>query len=299
MPGKILVGTASWTDKSLIEAGTFYPPDVTTPEERLRFYASQFPIVEVDSSYYALPSSRNSALWVERTPPGFVFDVKAFRLFTRHQTPPSALPRDIQRAMPPLPDNKRNLYYQDVPPELRTELWRRFKEALEPLAFAGKLGVVLFQFPPWFTPTPQNFDHILHCADAMEGFQLAVEFRNRAWLAPRREREALAFLRENGLAFVIVDEPQGFSSSVPAVWEVTSPQAAIVRLHGRNSETWAKKGLASSAERFNYLYSTDELAELAPSVRSLAEQAGEVHAIFNNNFRDYAQRNAKQMAELL
>ena len=142
---EILVGTASWTDKSLILSGRFYPPQVTTPEDRLRYYATQFPVVEVDSSYYAMPSEHNAQLWAERTPDAFVFDVKAFRLFTQHQTPPQALPKDIQQALGTL--SKKNVYYRDMPEELLDQMWQRFETAIQPLKQAGKLGAVLFQFP--------------------------------------------------------------------------------------------------------------------------------------------------------
>lgn len=142
----IKVGTASWTDKTLIDSKRFYPPGCSSAEARLRYYASQFPLVEVDSSYYAMPSGSNAALWVERTPPGFTFDIKAFRLFTGHQTARESFPKDIQAALSDT--GKKNLYYRDVPPEIRDELWRRYFEAIEPLRAAGKLGAVLFQFAP-------------------------------------------------------------------------------------------------------------------------------------------------------
>lgn len=295
----IRVGTASWADKMLVESGLFYPPQVKTPEERLRYYASHFPVVEVDSSYYSMPTARNSALWAERTPQGFLFDIKTFRLFTHHQTPYSALPPDIRQALGPPPEGKQNIYYRDMPPELLGEMWRRYAAAIEPLKSEGKLGVVLFQFPPWFTPSRASYEHILHCAEMLAGCRIAVEFRSRGWFDERRWRQVLAFQRENGLAHVVVDEPQGFASSIPSVWEVTCPEVAVVRLHGRNAETWEKKGLASSAERFNYLYSQEELEELAAHVRQLADAAQSVHVLFNNNYSNYAQRNAAEMARLL
>lgn len=176
---------------------------------------------------------------------------------------------------------------------------RRFREALLPLAAAGKLGVVLFQFPPWFYPAREQREHILHCAEKLEGFHLAVEFRRGSWLEGERLRQTLAFLRESGLAYVAADEPQGFVSSVPLVAAVASPEVALLRLHGRNAQTWEMKGLTSSAQRFNYLYSQEELAELVPTVRRLAGEARQTHVIFNNCYHDYAPRNARQMAELL
>jgi uncharacterized protein YecE (DUF72 family) len=293
---RILIGTASWTDRSLLDSGLFYPPAVKAAGERLRYYASQFPLVEVDSSYYALPPARNAALWADRTPEGFLFDVKAFRLFTQHQTPPSALPKDIREALGPI--GKRNLYYRDLPGKLLDELWERFRAAIQPLRNAGKLGVVLFQFPPWFVYRPANLDHILACQEILGDCPIAVEFRNGTWFEGKHREAVLDFERRHGLAHVVADEPQGFPSSIPMLWEVTA-SIAVVRLHGRNRETWDQKGLSSAAERFNYLYSEDELTELAEPIRGLAAKAEQVHVLFNNNFTDYPQRNARQLRALL
>jgi uncharacterized protein YecE (DUF72 family) len=293
----VRVGTASWTDKSLVDSGEFYPSGVRTPEERLRYYADHFPVVEVDSSYYALPTVRNAILWGTRTPDDFVFDIKAFRLFTQHQTDLAALPPEIREALGPV--GKKYLYYKDLPASLLDELWLRFTMAIEPLRRVGKLGAVLFQFPPWFVPSPASLAHIAACVDRLPGFQIAVEFRNRAWFEGKRAAWILDFEREHRLAHVVVDEPQGFSSSVPAVWEVTCPDLAVMRLHGRNRDTWEKKGLASSSDRFNYLYREDELNELAEGVRGLAASAKSVHVLFNNNFGTNAQRNAREFRQLL
>jgi uncharacterized protein YecE (DUF72 family) len=295
--GKISVGTTSWTEKTLIESGLFYPPSAKTPEDRLKYYATKFPVTEVDSSYYALPSERNAQVWVERTPKNFVFHLKAFRLFTGHHTAPSALPKDIREAIGPA--EKKNLYYKDLPPELADELWERFRVALRPLKAAGKLGTVLFQFPHWFIPNRGGYAHLLACKERLEGIQISIEFRNSIWFDERRRERVLGFLREHQLVHVVVDEPQGFPSSVPLVWEVTSPELAIVRFHGRNKETWEKKGLASAAERFNYLYSEAELRELAAHVKELAENTEETHALFNNCYRDFGQRNAIDFQRLL
>ena len=293
----ILVGTASWADKNLIDSGLFYPAHIKTPSDRLAYYASQFPLVEVDSSYYALPSERNAALWAERTPADFRFDIKSFRLFTQHQTPPKVLPVDIRVALGAV--EKQHIYYHDLPEELRDELWQRFRSALRPLKDAGKLGVVLCQFPPWFVFRQSNLEHIAACARMMEGFRVAVEFRHRSWFDDQHRENALEFERRLGLTHVVVDEPQGFASSIPSVWEVTTPEIAVVRLHGRKRETWSQKGLESSAERFNYLYSTDELRKLVGAVKTLASKAREVHVVFNNNFGNFAQRNARDLAQLL
>ncbi len=293
---RIFVGTTSWTEKTLVESGRFYPPDVHSAEARLRYYATQFPVVEVDSSYYGLPSERNASLWVERTPDGFVFDVKAFRLFTQHQTPPKALPRDIRADLPTT--QKKNLYYKDLPSELLDALWGRFRSALDPLRQSGKLGVVLFQFAPWFVFRPSSLDLIAACAEQLSGYRIAVEFRNTSWFADKHLVQTLEFEKANGLVHVVADEPQGFPSSVPAVWETTSPDLSIVRFHGRNCATWQKKGI-SAAERFNYLYSDQELRELAGPVGELGKRTGELHLLFNNCYRDNAQRNALEFQTLM
>jgi uncharacterized protein YecE (DUF72 family) len=293
----ILIGTASWTDKTLVNSRRFYPTSARTAEARLRYYATQFSLVEIDSTYYAMPAPQNAALWVERTPPDFVFDVKAFRLFTAHPAQSSMLPPDLRSALGAV--QKTNVYYRDLAEEIRLELWRRFRLALEPLARARKLSVVLLQFAPWFVFGRASFEYIVHCAEMLEGFQLAVEFRNKSWFGERTRHEVLAFEREHRLTHVAVDEPQGFANSIPQVWEVTCPDLAVVRLHGRNRDTWARKGLATSAERFNYLYTQTELEELAGPVTRLASDAQRVHVIFNNCHEDKAQRNGAQFGRLL
>lgn len=295
--GEILVGTASWTDPTLIKSGRFYPPEAKTAEARLQYYASHFPLVEIDSTYYALPSPRTAQLWVERTPAHFVFDAKAFRLFTGHPAQPSALPADLRKALPAT--DKPNVYYADLPEEIRSELWRRFRLGLEPLRQSGKLGAVLLQFAPWFVFGDASFAHIEHCAKMLEDFRLAVEFRNKSWFGDRTRDKTLAFERDHALVHVVVDEPQGFASSVPQVWEVTCPDLAILRLHGRNREMWTRKGLASSAERFNYLYSTAELQTLASNAQDLARRARRVHVLFNNCHEDKAQRNAGEFRRIV
>jgi uncharacterized protein YecE (DUF72 family) len=294
----ILVGTASWSDKSLLDSGLFYPKHAGTPEARLRYYASQFSLVEVDSSYYAIPTPQVAQQWAERTPDSFVFDIKAFRLFTQHQTSPAVLHKDIREALGHSVSEK-NLYYADFPPEILDELWRRFRLALEPLDRAGKLRAVLFQFPPWFMCRRANFQHIERCAKMLEGYHVAVEFRNRTWLDEAHRHDVIAFERDLGVTHVVVDEPQGFASSVPAVWEATSPKLAIFRLHGRNLRTWEKKGLAASSERFDYEYSVDELREFVAPVQRLSSLAGETHVIFNVNLRDQGIRGARAFSQLL
>ena len=291
----ILIGTASWTDKSLIASGRFYPPKSNTPEDRLRYYASQFPLVEVDSSYYAMPKPEVAQLWAERTPGNFTFNMKAFRLFTGHQTSTAALPKDVAEALGPV--QKKTLYYKDLPREITEEMWRQYREGIEPLKRSGKLAAVHFQFAPWVAYHPKTRDHIEECQRQLEGYQLAIEFRNKTWFEGKHAAVTLAFERERDLVNVIVDEPQGMANTIPSVWEVTNPALAIVRLHGRNHETWNKKGLTSSAERFNYDYNDDELAELGKKIEAIT--AASVHVVLNNNYEDQGQRNARTLMGLV
>lgn len=293
----VLVGTASWTDKTLVACGRFYPPSCKTAEQRLRFYAQQFPLVEVDSSYYGMPTPQNALLWAERTPAHFTFNIKAFRLFTGHQTPPTALHRDVLKALGP--DVPRMLYYEDLPAELRDELWRRFREALAPLQQAGKLGAVHFQFAPWLLRNRAGIAHVEHCVERMQGFLLAAEFRHGTWFFGEHLESTLQWERELGLVHTVVDSPQGFANCVPCVWDVTNPRLAILRLHGRNKETWNKKGLAASSARFDYQYSVDELAAMLPEIAHLAAQAQRVHVVFNTNNEDQGQVGARLLGQLL
>jgi uncharacterized protein YecE (DUF72 family) len=296
MTARILVGTCSWTERSLVACGRFYPPELKSAEERLRFYAQQFPIVEVDSTYYGLPSERNAALWVERTPEEFVFDIKAFALFTQHPTAVDSLPKDVRESLPDPPQagSKRNIYYRDVPPDARDELWQRFASALLPLDSAGKLGVVLFQFPPWFMPGHESRAHVLEAQERLPQYRVAVEFRNNRWLSDLNRDRTIDFLRQNRLPFVCVDEPQGLTNSVPPVAEATA-EIGLVRFHGRNREMWAKKG-ATTGERFDYLYSEPELGEWLPAIERLAGETRELHLLMNNCVQDKAVANARQLA---
>ena len=295
--GKALVGTASWTDRSLIQAGTFYPKGTSSAEARLRYYAGRFPLVEVDSSYYALPTRENAHRWVDRTPDGFTFDVKAFSLFTTHPVEASRLPRDLRETLPPRLLEKGSIYLKDVSGEFAAETWRRFEEALQPLEHAGKLGAVVFQFPRWFVPGRRAEAHILRCRDSLPQFRIGVEFRNSRWFLEEQLDWTMGFLRESGLSLICVDEPQGFPSSVPPVAEATA-DVALVRFHGRNRATWERRGIAAS-ERFDYYYSRDELSEWLGPIRRLQEKVSRVHLVMNTNNRDQGPVNAQLLMELL
>jgi uncharacterized protein YecE (DUF72 family) len=297
MSARILVGSCSWTDPTLIASGRFYPPGVTSAEARLRYYAEQFPIVEVDSTYYAPPSERNSALWAARTPDGFVFNVKAYALLTGHPARVERLPAWLREALPGEALAKKNAYRKDVGEDAVEKLWELHRRALAPLADAGKLGAVLFQFPPWFVSSAANAVYVRELPQRLPGWTLAVEFRGGGWMEQQAAAGTLRLLEESGLAYVSVDEPQGFRSSTPATVAATAP-LAIVRLHGRNAGTWDAKTKVAS-DRFKYLYSDDELREWVPQVRELARQTRAVHVLFNNNYGDWGMRNARRMAQLL
>lgn len=293
--GEILVGTASWTDKTLLESG-WYPPEVTTPEQRLRFYAEQFPLVEVDSTYYTPPNERNSALWAQRTPAYFRFNVKAFSLLTQHPTQPRALYKDIREALPEDVAAKRNLYPGDLPTAAVDEVWERFLSALAPLHDAGKLGALLFQFPQWFTIRRANKDYLLECKERASPYRICIEFRSATWFSDEETaEETLDFLRSYGLPYVVVDMPQGHASSVPPIVAATASDLAVVRFHG-HSEKWTSRDIY---DRFGYLYDEAELAPWAGKIRDLATRATETHVLLNNCYRNYAQTNARQLADLL
>jgi uncharacterized protein YecE (DUF72 family) len=294
--GRILIGTSSWTDRTLIKDGHFYPPEAKTAEARLRYYAEQFPIVEVDSTYYFPPSEKNSVLWIERTPKDFTFNVKAYSLLTNHPTKPDSLYKDLD--LPGDVADKKNLYREQLPDAVVDEVWQRFRDALMPLHSAGKLGAVLFQYPQWFVIGRKNKDYIRECAERLKDFRIAVEFRHKSWLEERNVGETLSFLSEHNLPYVSVDMPQGFDSSLPPIAAATADDIAMVRFHGRDRKAWAKKNVSAS-ERFRYEYSEAELNEWVPKIKDVSEQARETHVLMNNCYRDFAVNNARQLGDLL
>jgi uncharacterized protein YecE (DUF72 family) len=295
--GRIRVGTASWTDPTMTAAGVFYPAAATSAEERLQYYAATFPLVEVDATYYALPAATTAQLWVDRTPPDFTFDIKAHALMTGQGTETKRLPKAIRTELPEPAANKTRIYAKDLPPELLDAVWAAFREGLEPLEKAGQLGSILLQYPRWFFPSSENRAAIEDAVARLDGWQAAVEFRNASWLNEKNSERTLRFLRDRGIAFVMVDEPQGFKSSVPPVTAVTS-DLALVRFHGRNRDTWEAKGI-TPAERFRYLYTRDELSEWTAPIRQVATEADDTHVLMNNCYANYGTTNAREIAALL
>lgn len=266
-------------------------------EERLRYYSSIFPIVEVDATYYFPPTVETAGLWVKRTPAGFTMSVKAYSLLTGHPTRPESLWPEVVDEVPLEHRGKRSIYVSHLPEAAVDEAWELFRRALMPLHSAGKLGSVLFQFPPWFRPNARSRRSLLELRGRLPDYDCSVEFRHGSWLAEGERERTLALLEGEGLSYVCVDEPQGFASSVPPLVAATA-DVAVVRFHGRNAQTWEDR-LVSAAERFAYRYAEEELAEWVPRLHQLAASAKETHVLMNNCYRDHAVDNGRQLAGLL
>lgn len=278
--------------------GVFYPDGVTKPEARLRYYASRFPLVEVDSTYYAIPARAMAERWVERTAEGFTFDVKAHALMTGQPSETNRLPAEIRDALPPDLARKPRIYSTELPDDVLAMVWRSFLDAIEPLRASGRLGAILMQYPRWVGPTRGHARMIEAARARLEGWPVAVELRNRAWFEGDTRERTLDLLRRNGLAYVCVDSPPGFESSVPPLPVATSPKLAIVRFHGRNTDTWEAK-VTQVSQRFRYLYDETQLKEWVPLIEAVSEQTEEVHLVFNNCYGNYGTTNALEMAGML
>jgi uncharacterized protein YecE (DUF72 family) len=273
---EVRIGTCSWADEALSKH--WYPKGLPAGE-RLSYYAQHFDAVEVDSTYYRLPAEEMVGRWAERTPDGFVMHVKAFGLMTRHPVKVEALPPDLRDDAPT--DDKGRV--ERPSREFRGEVFRRFLDALEPLRSAGKLGGILFQFPSYVIYKDASLDYLQWANEQLGDDEMLVEFRHVSWLDDEHRDDTLRFLEELRATHVIVDAPriEGAKNVAPTVLALTSP-TAYVRFHGRNADTWNKRG-GSAAERFDYLYSDEELQEWIGPLRELAGQAEQAYAFFNNN----------------
>ncbi|HEU5353070.1 MAG TPA: DUF72 domain-containing protein [Actinocrinis sp.] len=284
--GSILVGTAGWADSDLIASG-WYPAGVRSPADRLRHYASLFPLVEVDSPYYAIPDVSVVRGWAENTRSGFVMDVKAYSLFTGQRTPVTSLPADLRELT-----EHAWISLTNAPQEVVDESWRRFHQAIEPLRAAGRLGLVVLQFPATCRPGPSGERMIAEALSRCAPLRAAVEFRNGAWLDARHQDRALGLLRDHGAAHVCVDMPQSHPDAMPLLLAATA-DTAVVRLHGR-SEQWIG---GDKRERYRYEYSADELDAWAECARQLSKSADSVHMVFNNCCGGAAQRAAAGLCQ--
>lgn len=292
----IHIGTCSWTEKTLIQSGEFYPKEIKTAEGRLKYYASHFDTVEVDSTYYAIPDIKNTYLWVDRTPENFTFHIKAYGALTGHGIDPKTLPKDIFKLLSEKGKTERNIYIRE--PYLLKAMAEKFRDTLSPLVKANKLGILVFQFPPWFQYKTSNFDYIRNCKELMQGLQVAVEFRYGSWLTHNRFDSVLQFLRSQQLTYIAADEPQYFKlATIPFLPDVTT-EIAYFRFHGRNKDNWFKKGIETSL-RFAYLYSDEELKQFIPSINSVDKKARVTFAMFNNCHGGFAMKDALRLKELL
>ena len=295
---KVRIGTASWTDPTMTAPGVFYPPDAKTAEDRLVYYANQFPIVEVDATYYALPTRRQGELWLERTPEWFTFDIKGHALMTGQPSEVNRLPKDLREELPAEILDKKRVYARDLPNEIVDEIWDRFLDGIAPLHSAGKLGAVFLQYPRWFFPSNESRDEIVKAKERLRDVPFAVELRHASWFNEKNIERTIRFLEKYEIPFVMVDAPQGTRSSLPPMSVVTSPKLAVVRFHGRRTETWEMQGIPV-VERFRYLYDDSELGEWVPRIRDAANQVPEVHVLMNNCYANYGTTNAREIADLL
>jgi uncharacterized protein YecE (DUF72 family) len=275
----------------------WYPHRTMSAQERLQFYAARFPVAEIDSTYYAPPAEQQARLWAQRTPDGFRFDVKAYSLLTGHPTKPESLWKDLREELSVRAREKRTLYASHLEPEALDEAWRRFAAALAPLHDAGRLGAVLFQYPPWFHPSKGHRRQLEALRERLPDYGVCVELRSPRWVSSDRDRErTLSLLRDHRLTHVCVDAPA--VSELPRLLAVTTSELFVMRFHGRANDTW-KARTRTAAERFRYLYSKDELEEVANGVAQVAGEARESHLLMNNCYRDYGVINAAQLRELL
>ena len=296
--GDVVVGTCSWTDKTMVER--WYPKGASSAEQRLRYYADRFDCVEVDSSFYGIPKVEYAQNWAERTPPGFTFHMKAFGMMTGHDVDERAL-------HPELADECYNYEIttrgrvRNAEDRMVEHAFELFMQSIEPLVEAGKMGGVLMQYPPWFTAVDKahrlrNMATIERDAALLAPLPVFVEFRHASWIEGAHLNRTMHFLAQQGLTSVAVDAPQ-VGSALPPLVGATAP-LGYVRMHGRNRGMWDAR-TPRAADRFDYLYSTDEMAEWVPRVAELARETERTWVMFNNCKYDYAPRNAREMAGLL
>jgi uncharacterized protein YecE (DUF72 family) len=235
---------------------------------------------------------------MERTPPDFTFDIKAHALMTGQPSEVARLPKDLREALPAEVLERKRVYARDLPGEIVDEIWARFADGIEPLRSSGKLGAVFLQYPRWFFPSNESRDEIVAARERLGDTPFAVELRHGSWLNEKNADRTLRFFSKYEIPFVMVDAPPGTRSSLPPMSVVTSPKMAVVRFHGRRTETWEKSGIPV-VERFRYLYEPDELVEWVPRIREAAEQVPEVHLLMNNCYANYGTTNAREIADLL
>jgi uncharacterized protein YecE (DUF72 family) len=289
--GKILVGTASWSDPGFVER--WYPKKMPAGE-RLQWYSQHFDMVEVNSTFYSVPEPRMVERWCAATPDDFKFDVKLHRLFSFHSTPAKLLPPDLQSRAET--DARGNV---KATPDIHEALLNIFLHRMATFRTSGKLGVLLLQLSPAFSPRKHQLSELGPLIEMIGGYDLAIEFRNRNWVTGDQLESTTGFVRKHGAIFVNVDAPASdhFTVMPSDVDEVTNPNVAYLRLHGRNAKAYITG--KTVAARFDYDYNDKEIAEVAERSRKLEREAREVHTIFNNNNLDYAPRAALRLRKAL
>jgi uncharacterized protein YecE (DUF72 family) len=289
--GKILVGTASWSDPGFVER--WYPKKMPAGE-RLLWYAQHFDVVEVNSTFYSVPEPKMVERWCAATPNDFTFDVKLHQLFSFHSTPAKLLPPELQRRAET--DGRGNV---QSTPDLQEALLKIFLRGTSIFRNAGKFGVFLLQLSPAFSPRKHELGELERLADMLRDYKLAIEFRNRNWVVGDQLRSTTDFMQKHHAIFVNVDAPESdhFMVMPSDVDEVTNPGVAYLRLHGRNTKGYITG--KTVAARFDYDYAENEIAEVAARSRRLAREARELHVIFNNNNLDYAPHAALRLRKAL
>ncbi|MFE0503689.1 DUF72 domain-containing protein [Peribacillus butanolivorans] len=266
----IYVGVTGWGDHDSLYR------DGVSQRDKLKEYGAHFPVVEVDASFYAVQPKRNSEKWVSETPAPFQFVVKAYQGMTGHQR-------------------------GEIPFENKKEMFKAFRDSLEAYQKAGKLAMVLFQFPPWFDCKRENVNYLRWCKAEMGDTPVAIEFRNQSWYRPNMFQQTLAFVQKEGWIHTVCDEPQAGEGSIPIVLESIHPDKTLVRLHGRNIHGWQKPSSGDNWREVRYLYryNHQELTEWVEKIRKLEKQSKDIYVLFNNNSGGDAADNAKQMIEML
>lgn len=264
----IFIGLTGWGDHPTLYSGS-------TSKDKLQTYSGFFPVVEVDSSFYAIQSVNNYQKWSDETPAQFCFIVKAYQGMTGHAR-------------------------GELPFASREEMFSAFKNSIQPLLEEQKLKAVLFQYPPWFDCKKAHVDLLRWTKAQMEDIPVAIEFRHQSWYSPAWREKTLAFLEQEGWYHTVCDEPQAGSGSIPIVLESTHADCTLVRFHGRNVHGWNQSGQANWREvRYLYRYTQQELLEWKESLGLLAQKSKDIYVLFNNNSGGDAADNAKQMIQLL
>jgi uncharacterized protein YecE (DUF72 family) len=288
---KILVGTASWSDPGFVEH--WYPKKMPAGD-RLAWYAQHFETVEVNSSFYSVPDARLVERWCYSTPDDFVFDIKLHQLLSRHSANLKLLPPVLQKHAEA--DAKGRVKFT---PEIERAMIEEFRRPLEILRAAGKLGALLLQLSPGFSPKKHQLDELNDLLGALADYRIAIELRNRNWVEGENLEPTLSFFRQHSATLVSVDAPaeKHFTLMPPDLNAITNPELAYLRLHGRDAHAYTTG--KTVAARFNYDYSDEEIEEVAERARELGKEAKEVHVVFNNNALDYAPHAALRMRKAL